>query len=34
MAGTNEIEGAIGNHYEEPLDEILRALNEWRARFA
>jgi hypothetical protein len=26
------IEGAIANSYNAPLDEVLRTLNEWRAR--
>ncbi len=26
------MEGAIANNYDAPLDEILRTLNEWRAR--
>lgn len=27
------MESAIANSYEAPLDEVLRTLNEWRARF-
>jgi hypothetical protein len=27
------MEGAIANSYNAPLDEVLRTLNEWRARY-
>jgi hypothetical protein len=28
------MEGAIANGYNAPLDEVLAALNEWRARYS
>jgi hypothetical protein len=31
--GLSGMEGAIANTYNAPLDEILKTLNEWRARF-
>jgi hypothetical protein len=27
------MQGGIANHYDAPLDEILRTLNEWRVRY-
>jgi hypothetical protein len=27
------MEGAIGNSYDAPLAEVLKTLNEWRARY-
>lgn len=32
-AGLSGMEGAIANTYNAPLAEILKTLNEWRARF-
>jgi hypothetical protein len=32
-SGLSGMEGAISNSYNAPLDEVLKTLNEWQARF-